>query len=71
MSSYNALIVVLEGDLHESQVEPIVAAIRQMRGVADVEKNEAGDMNLILAESRARHELREKFVELLWPKKEK
>lgn len=33
---YFALTVVLEQDIRDDDAEPLIAAIRQMRGVADV-----------------------------------
>lgn len=56
--------VVLEQNLRDDDAEPIKAAIEQIRGVLSVEPVLSGSMD-VFAESRIRHELRMKLVEVL------
>lgn len=51
-----AFTVILEMPLRDEEVEPILSAIRQIRGVADVVPQVA-DPQVYWAESRARHKL--------------
>lgn len=60
----NALTVCLEQNIREDDIEPLLAAIRQLRGVLDVQPHVA-DMESYVAEQRARQELRDKLWELL------
>jgi hypothetical protein len=57
---YNALVVVLEADLKDEDVHPLIEAIKQFRGVLTV-KVHVSDMVSILAEERAKREIREKL----------
>ncbi len=49
----NALLVVLEANVRDDDIEPLVEAIRQMRNVQSVELNVA-DADAYIAESRAK-----------------
>ncbi len=60
----NALVVTLERDIREDDVQPLVDAIKQMRGVASVDLNIA-DMNEHVANMRVRLDLREKLFRVL------
>ncbi|HEX4921939.1 MAG TPA: hypothetical protein VFV92_14520 [Candidatus Bathyarchaeia archaeon] len=66
----NALIVVLEEDWRADDVATLAAAIRHMRGVADV-KGHVSDIAGHVAEVRARQELADKLMSVLFPKPEK
>ena len=63
----NALIVVLDGDIRDDDAEPLMSAIRQLRGVVSVSGNVADSASHI-AESRVRHDLGSKLMEVLYPK---
>jgi hypothetical protein len=59
-----ALTVILEGEPRDDDAESIIAAIRQLRGVADVQVFEMSSETRI-AEHRAKLELRKKLLHLL------
>lgn len=59
-----ALTVILEGEPREDDIEPIIAAIRQLRGVADVQPIDASP-EIRIAERRAMLDLREKLWDVL------
>jgi DICT domain-containing protein len=61
---YNYLTVVLERDLKDEDAEPLIAAIKQFRGVLSVTPNVV-DTAALLAEERARVELANKLWEVL------
>ena len=65
---YHSLTVVLEHDIREDDAKPLLAAIRQLRGVLSVEGNVA-DVTSHMAQERARRELGEKLLEVVYPKK--
>ena len=65
---YHSLTVVLEHDIRDDDAKPILAAIRQLRGVLSVEGNVA-DLTSHMAQERARRELGEKLLEVVYPKK--
>ncbi len=52
----NGILVVLEEDIRSDETEPILNALRCIRGVLRVEPNVA-DAEAYIAESRARTEL--------------
>ena len=60
----NALTVVLEHDMREENAEPLINAIRMLRGVVSVDTHVA-DMESHLAKTQAKHELRMKIFEVL------
>ena len=59
-----ALTVILEGEPREDDAESIIAAIRQLRGVADVQVFEMSPETRI-AEHRAKLDLRKKLWSVL------
>lgn len=61
---YNSLTVLLEKDLKDEDAEPLIAAIKQLRGVLDVTPT-VSNMIGILAEERARRELIDKLWSVL------
>lgn len=65
---FNALIVVLEKDIHEDDAQAIIAAIGQLRGVLSVKGNVA-DIQTQIAQDRVRHELGGKLLEVLYPER--
>lgn len=54
----------LERDIRDDDAEPLIAAIRQMRGVLDVQAH-VSDVASWTAEERARLELRTRILEVL------
>ena len=64
---FNTLTVVLENDISDYDAETLMIAIRQMRGVFDVEGN-VSDITARMAEARAKRELGQKLWEVLYPK---
>lgn len=58
------LVVTLDHDIREDDCQPLIDAIRQLRGVLSVSASVAhgGDH---MARERVRHELREKLLEVL------
>ena len=65
---FNALIVVLDVDIREDNAQPLIAAIKQMRGVLRVEPNVTSPTDFI-AEQRARQGLAAKLWDFLHPQK--
>ena len=63
---YNTLTVVLERDIRDDDAEVLLSAIRQLRGVLHVEGNVA-NVGAFMAEERARHELGQKLIEIVYP----
>lgn len=61
---YYALTVVLEGNVRDDDAEPLIAAIRQLRGVADVLPHVA-DTNTVVGEVRARTKITERVMRAL------
>lgn len=57
---YNAFLVVLERDIRDDDAEPILNALKQIRGVLSVKPHVAEYSDSIAAE-RARQELRMKL----------
>lgn len=64
----NTITVVLEKEMRDDDAEAILAAIRQIRGVLDAKGN-VSDMTEWMAESRARRELGEKLLAIIYPPK--
>ena len=64
---YNYLTVALEHDIRDDDAQSLITAIRQLRGVANVEPN-VGDGTAWTAEERVRRELSEKLWAVLYPK---
>jgi len=63
---YHTLSVVLEHDIREDDAEPLIAAIRQMRGVLSV-TGVVANAESHMAHERARHELGSKLWAVLSP----
>lgn len=62
----HTLTVVLEKDMHEEDVEGLSKAICRLRGVLTV-RGHVANLDSMMAEERAQHELRQKIVDILWP----
>jgi len=61
---YHTLTVVLEQDTRTDDVDALIAAIGQMRGVLKV-SGVVSDTGTHMAQVRAKHDLREKLRDLL------
>lgn len=66
----HALTVTLVADARTDDAAPLIEAIKQLRGVLDV-RGEISDIATHTAMMRARHELREKIVAILYPENPK
>ncbi len=64
-----AYIVVLGDDIREDDAQPILTALRMVKGVASVEPVVA-DWNLHIAQSRANQEWRDRIWEVAKPANE-
>lgn len=64
---YNHLTVALEQNTRSDDAEALIAAIKQMRGVLDVEPNVATPDSWV-SDTRARQDLAEKLWRVLYPK---
>jgi hypothetical protein len=62
---YHSLTVVLGKDVREDDCQPLIDAIRHMRGVIDVSGNVSGFDDI--GYMRARNELSKKLWKVLWP----
>lgn len=62
----HSLTVVLEKDVRTDDIEALVSAIRQFRGVISV-KQHVADIDSHMAVERARNDLRDKIAKILWP----
>ena len=61
---YNAFIVILEGDIRDENAEPLINAIKQLRGVLEVQPH-VGDMSDAIATARVKSEMLIKWREAL------
>lgn len=64
---YHSLTVVLDADMRVDDAEVLMSAIRQFRGVAGV-TGVVADMASHMAEARARRDLGDKLLAVLYPK---
>jgi hypothetical protein len=64
---YSHLTVALDANLRSDDAEALIAAIRQLRGVAAVSGNVA-DGSLFVAEQRVKNDLTQKLWAVLHPK---
>lgn len=67
---YHSLTVVLEHDLREDDAEPLMNAIKMLKGVIDVSGN-VTDIITLTAQARARSEIGVKLLDIFYPKKER
>ena len=65
---YHTLTVVLERDIRSDDCEPLIEAIKQLRGVLSV-TGIVSDMTAHMAKERARRELGDKLWDVLHPKR--
>lgn len=63
---FNALIVVLEEDIRSDDAQGLIDAILRLRGVLSVSGN-VQEMSDHIAQARARHELGQKLIDVLYP----
>ncbi|WP_020395388.1 hypothetical protein [Thiolinea disciformis] len=64
--SYSALTVVFEKDMRKEDVEVLIVAISQFKGVLSVQP-QASDLNTLIATQRVRNELGNKILNLVYP----
>ena len=62
---YFALAVILENDIRSDDAQPIIEAIKMVKGVLSV-KPHVTDMSTLMAEERARHELGARILTLVY-----
>jgi hypothetical protein len=62
----HTLTVVLETDMRVDDAESLISAIRQLRGVLSV-TGEVSDMTAHMAQERARRELGQKIMNVIYP----
>lgn len=63
---YNALTIILESDIRDDDAQPLIEAIKQLRGVLSVEPHLATPEEAI-AEARVRSELGKELLAVIWP----
>lgn len=66
---YNALVVVLEKDMRDDDAQAIINSIRMIRGVLSVEPKVV-DIQVHVAEMRARADLGQKILRVVYPELE-
>jgi hypothetical protein len=64
---YYSLTVALEKDMRDDDAEPIINAIKMIRGVLEVKGNISG-LEMWTAEERCRREIGEKLLKVVFPK---
>ncbi len=64
---FYALTVILEKDIRDDDAEPMINAIKMIKGVQDVQPHIA-DPSVWMAQERARRDLGEKLWHVLYPK---
>ncbi len=62
----HSLTVVLEHDVREDDVQSLTKAIHMMRGVLSV-SGKVADLDSHMAEERARHDLGQKLLHVVYP----
>ena len=62
---YNYLTVALEKEIREDELPPLLAAIRQLRGVLDVQPQDDTNRSGWVYRQQAKHELTMKLYEAL------
>ena len=62
---FNSLTVALERDIRDDDAEPILQAIRMIRGVLSVSGNVADNLGDFVAEARVRKDITSKVYEAL------
>lgn len=65
----NSLTVVLEKDIRDDDIKPLINALKMMRGVIAVECN-VSDYVVYMAEERAKHNLGQELLNIVYPKKD-
>lgn len=65
-----ALTVILNKDIREDDAEAIIQAIQMIKGVGKVQPH-ISSPEFITAEFRAQNELRDKILEIFYPKNER
>lgn len=63
----NAFIVILEQNISDDDAEATINAIRQIKGVLDVDRHVVSPADLI-AEARVRADLGAKLLDIIYPR---
>lgn len=61
---FNAFLVILEGDIKDDKAKPTIDAIKQIKGVVDVQPHVA-DPDVAIAKATLRHELMGKLFNVI------
>lgn len=61
---YNAFTVILENDIRDDDAQPIINAIKQIRGVLDVQPSQSDAISVSVASSRVRVRLWDKICKV-------
>ncbi len=61
---YSALIVILENNIRDDDAEALISAMKQLRGVLDVQPHIANPEEAI-AETRVRADLLRRIIEMI------
>lgn len=64
---HKGYVVVLEDDVREDDAEPIINAIKQVRGVLDVVPVDTRGLDDVIIEQRVRHDLGVKLFQVVYP----
>ena len=62
---YDSFLVILKLDLRDDEAEATINAIRQIKGVLDVQPHIADTLTRSIAEQRVKADLRRKIAEAL------
>lgn len=65
---FNALTVVLDKDIRSEDAEPLMAAIRQLKGVLSVQGN-VSSFETAVAEARVRRQLADALFDVIYERK--
>jgi hypothetical protein len=68
---YSAITVILERNIREDDAEPLIAAIKLLRGVLDAQPIIAEPISDSIAYARVRYELGRDLLGVLYPEKKK
>jgi len=65
---FHTLTVVLEHDIRDDDAQALISAIGQLRGVLSV-TGVVADLDSHMARERARHELGQKLLDVVYPER--
>ena len=67
MAKYSSLTVVLDENLSEEQMVPLMAALNQLRGVLSVTAGQVDVLSEHIASQRVRREIGDKLYAIVFP----